>query len=138
MFIRGSEERAEEIKHILIDEWGGSNCNDLKCNDDNYIYYIDEFGRIYCTTIGGIGLDEAIEHGWMKEYILLEKQKFKPFDKVVVKTAYHSKWYADFYSHEDKEEFHFIGGLVCDKENTMILPFNEETARLIGTTDEWK
>ena len=59
---------------------------------------------------------------------------FKPFDKVVVKNT-GDVWYCDIFSHydEDTDAFVCIGDVwkVC-------LPYNEETAKLIGTTDDYK
>lgn len=73
----------------------------------------------------------------MKEYVLPEQPKFKAFDKVVVKIA-KGKWHADVYSHEDKEYICLLGNAIFNKECVIVLPFNEETAKLIGTNDEWK
>lgn len=58
--------------------------------------------------------------------------KFKPFDKVVVRIG--GIWYADIFSHKcSNEGYQCIGGCY-DK----ILPYNEETAKLIGTANNYK
>ena len=58
---------------------------------------------------------------------------FKPFDKVVVRRG-QSVWYAEFFSHYDAENKVYICiGLEYDE----CLPYNEETAKLIGTTDDY-
>ena len=66
---------------------------------------------------------------------LKPKVEFKPFDKVVVRDREDLVWFADLFSHIDKENNRFacVGNFwnVC-------LPYNEETAHLLGTTDEWK
>ena len=58
--------------------------------------------------------------------------EFKPFDRVVVRDKEDLVWFADLFSHIDKENNRFacIGNFwnVC-------LPYNEETAKLIGTTN---
>lgn len=63
---------------------------------------------------------------------LKPKIKFKPFDKVVARDGEDLVWFADLFSHIDKENNRFacVGNLwnVC-------LPYNEETAKLIGTTN---
>ena len=63
---------------------------------------------------------------------LKPKVEFKPFDKVVVRDKEDLVWFADLFSHIDKENNRFacVGNLwnVC-------LPYNEETAKLIGTTN---
>lgn len=67
------------------------------------------------------------------ETLEIEKQnEFKPFDKVVVRDKEDLVWFADLFSHIDKENNRFacVGNFwnVC-------LPYNEETAKLIGTTN---
>lgn len=61
---------------------------------------------------------------------------FKPFDRVVGR-YHHSAWRADFYSHyeEDGGKYPYKG--LAFAYDTL-LPYNEETAKLIGTTDEYK
>lgn len=68
-----------------------------------------------------------------KEVVDLKpKVEFKPFDKVVVRDKEDLVWFADLFSHIDKENNRFacVGNFwnVC-------LPYNEETAKLIGTTN---
>ena len=70
---------------------------------------------------------------------LKPKVRFKPFDKVVVFDELAKKWECGMFSHysknyEGKEVITCIGGCTYFK----VLPFNEETAKLLGMTDEWK
>lgn len=70
---------------------------------------------------------------------LKSKVRFKPFDKVVVFDELAKKWECGMFSHysknyEGKEVITCIGGCTYFK----VLPFNEETAKLLGMTDEWK
>lgn len=70
---------------------------------------------------------------------LKPKVKLKPFDKVVVFNELTKKWECGMFSHysknyEGKEVIICIGGCTYFKA----LPFNEETAKLIGTTDDWE
>ena len=67
---------------------------------------------------------------------LKPKVKFKSFDKVVVFDELAKKWECGMFSHysknyEGKEVITCIGGCTYFK----VLPFNEETAKLIGTTN---
>lgn len=60
--------------------------------------------------------------------------QFKPFDKVVVRDGPVDPWQADFFSHYDDGDYHFMcTGGECWR---YCLPYNEMTAKLIGTTDE--
>lgn len=64
-----------------------------------------------------------------EEYKLPKEQQFKPFDKVIAKT-FTTEWTATLFSHESE-------GLYCceGKYYSEILPFNEQTAKLIGTSE---
>lgn len=72
----------------------------------------------------------------------IKKERFDPntlmaFDKVLVKIGneYYYTWYADFVaepSHEKNEAPLILGA----KEANMVIPYNDETKHLVGTTDE--
>ena len=72
-----------------------------------------------------------------KKKVVNLKPKFdelKPFDKVVVRCSEADRWSIDFFSHK------VHNGYICtgDAWFGYCLPYNEETAHLLGTTDEWK
>lgn len=57
------------------------------------------------------------------------KYSFKPFDKVLVRDSDYDKWSCDFFSYMEE------GQAICaDTYWFQCLPYNEETAKLIGTT----
>lgn len=58
--------------------------------------------------------------------------KFKPFDKVVARCDGES-WRAEIFSHADYKSYCCIGGWYDE-----VLPYNEETAKLIGTSNDYK
>lgn len=62
---------------------------------------------------------------------LKPKIELKPFDKVVVRCGEADKWSIDFFSHK------ISNGYICtgDAYFGYCLPYNEETAKLIGTTN---
>ena len=65
---------------------------------------------------------------------LKPKCEFKPFDKVVVRCGKADKWSIDFFSYK------VSNGYICtgDAWFGYCLPYNEETAHLLGTTDDWE
>lgn len=72
---------------------------------------------------------------------LKPKCEFKPFDRCIwkIRNCEVSIWQASFVSYVD--EYGAIPmGMSIDEDlvNLIILPYNEETAKLIGTTKEWK
>ena len=63
--------------------------------------------------------------------------KFLPFDKVVVRESFHGAWKATLFSNIDSEgNFKCIDGV--SYKTVCILPYNNETAKLIGTTNDYK
>lgn len=57
----------------------------------------------------------------------------KPFDRVITRTP-ETPWTANFFSHIDSD-----GIKNCiDDRYIMYLPYNDETAKLIGTTNNWR
>lgn len=60
----------------------------------------------------------------------------KPFDKVITRVDVNAIWTANIFSHMDSYgEYVTIG---CVGGYHYCLPYNEDTAKLIGTTDDWK
>ena len=60
----------------------------------------------------------------------------KPFDRVITRNAYDDIWTANIFSHMNScGEYVTIG---CAGGYHYCLPYNDETAHLLGTTDEWK
>ena len=60
--------------------------------------------------------------------------ELKPFDKVVVRCSEADRWSIDFFS------YRVHNGYICtgDAWFGYCLPYNDETAHLLGTTDDWK
>lgn len=67
-----------------------------------------------------------------KQFVELKpKIEFKPFDKVVVLDTEYSTWCADLFSHIDEDYRYACVGATW----SFCIPYNEETAKLIGTTN---
>ena len=70
-----------------------------------------------------------------------KKCEFKPFDKVLCRNSKDDTWEADFFARLTRKEIDYIqsGKYLCVGDLWMhCIPYNEETAHLLGTTDEWK
>nr|DAU73140.1 MAG TPA: hypothetical protein [Caudoviricetes sp.] len=69
---------------------------------------------------------------------LKPKIELKPFDKVLVRDGKNEIWEPAFFfrnlSHLNVYNYQTVGG----ESRVYCIPFNEETAKLIGTTKEWK
>ena len=60
----------------------------------------------------------------------------KPFGRVITRNAYDDIWTANIFSHMNScGEYVTIG---CASGYHYCLPYNDETAHLLGTNDEWK
>lgn len=62
---------------------------------------------------------------------LKPKVELKPFDKVLVRDTKYSEWQADFFSNIDEDNRFVCVGATW----SFCIPYNEETAKLIGTTN---
>lgn len=69
---------------------------------------------------------------------LKPKWTLKPFDKVLVRDGKNEIWEPAFFfrnlSHLNVYNYQTVGG----ESRVYCIPFNEETAKLIGTTDNWE
>lgn len=139
LYIVGNPERKDEIRHIIEEEWGGVNIFKYKYDYKNSAHFINPYGIVSQESLHDEYFVEAVKKGWMKEYKLPEKVKFKPFDRVVTSPKNgKSLWTVNYYSHNDGEYTVFVGGSMVITKNHIILPYNEQTENLIGTNDEWK
>lgn len=74
-----------------------------------------------------------------KQIVYLKpKIELKPFDKVLVRDGKNEIWEPAFFfrnlSHLNVYNYQTVGG----ESRVYCIPFNEETAKLIGTTDDWE
>lgn len=60
----------------------------------------------------------------------------KPFDRVITRNAADDVWTANIFSHMDSHGEYVT--IACVGGYTQCLPYNEETAKLIGTTNNWE
>lgn len=60
----------------------------------------------------------------------MKKHQFKPFEPVLVRDSNSGLWRANFYSHLDNNNDHVCISGVWN----YCIPYNEETAHLLGTT----
>ena len=108
---------------------------DIRVDVDDIYYVFTETGRFFRTYEDGECLlfPSKDNRSWENfEY----RQQFKPFDKVVVRDGPGDTWQVDFFSHYYDDDvprpFACTGGVTWK----YCLPYNEMTAKLIGTTDE--
>lgn len=88
---------------------------------------------------------EKVSKVWVAEkkqiVDLKPKCEFKPFDKVLCRNSKDDTWEADFFARLTRKEIDYTqsGKYLCVGDLWMYcIPYNEETAHLLGTTDEWE
>lgn len=125
-------------------------------DDEDCITVIDKFGSEFYFTFYGIYITsedyESAEcllfpskevRDWsnfsLKE---IEKCNFKPFDKVIVRDDDADIWKCNFFSHittyKDEKDNSYDMYQCLDEAYCQCLPYNKETAKLIGTTDNYE
>ena len=65
---------------------------------------------------------------------LKPKVELKPFDKVLVRDFGSQAWQVSLFGYKDSDSYYCCNGSGWNQ----CIPYNEETARLLGTTGEWK
>lgn len=120
--------------------------NSLSLNKDTYLDKPKDYSMRLATEEEKQQLFDALAKkgkSWdaeKKQIVDLKPDyKFKPFDKVVVYCEILEEWSCDIFSHYDKnyegkEVIVCLGGGAYFKA----LPFNKETAKLLGTTNNAK
>lgn len=76
-----------------------------------------------------------------KAIVVKPNVELKPFDKVLCRNSKDDTWEADFFARLTRKEIDYTqsGKYLCVGDLWMYcIPYNEETAHLLGTTDEWK
>lgn len=62
----------------------------------------------------------------------------KPFDRVITRVKDDAIWTANIFSHIDRHGKYVTLGCISGYDHYHCLPYNEDTAKLIGTTNNWE
>ena len=114
--------------YVSIDETFGLLFDDNCVSSEGYRFATDSEKQQLFDALAKVGKAWDAE----KKQIVDLKPKWtpKPFDRVITRTP-DTPWTANFFSHIDSD-----GIKNCiDDRYLMCLPYNEETAKLIGTTN---
>lgn len=112
-------------------------CFDAK-QDDSIVALIsyDNIEQVKSYAKDGLVFQEGTSPIDLMLEVPEEKPKceFKPFDKVLVRDLFFKVWYNDIFSFVDKNGRYMCIGNVWDE----CIPYNEQTAHLLGTTENYK
>lgn len=131
--VKSIDNSSKKLEYYVLNDMSTLNFEDWLSFEDKQIQPITETQQIILfDTLAKRGKAWDAE----KKQIVDLKLKWtpKPFDKVVVRCGKADKWSIDFFSYK------VSNGYICtgDAWFGYCLPYNEETAHLLGTTDDWE
>lgn len=119
--------------YVSIDETFGLLFDDNCVSAEGYRFATEEEKQQLFSALAKEG------KAWDKKKEVVDlkpKVDLKPFDKVLSRRCSEDYWVLNFYSHKShKTDYHIC---IDGSSNLYCIPYNEETAHLLGTTDEWK
>lgn len=131
--VKSIDYSSKKLEYYVLNDMSTLNFEDWLSFEDKHIQPITETQQII--------LFDALEKegkAWdaeKKQIVDLKpKVELKPFDKVLSRRCSEDYWVLNFYSH--KTDYYHI--CIDGSSNLYCIPYNEETAHLLGTTDEWK
>lgn len=131
--VKSIDYSSKKLDYYVLNDMSTLNFEDWLSFEDKHIQPITETQQII--------LFDALEKegkAWdaeKKQIVDLKpKVELKPFDKVLSRRCSEDYWVLNFYSH--KTDYYHI--CIDGSSNLYCIPYNEETAHLLGTTDEWK
>lgn len=125
--------------YVSLDEMFGLLLDDNRVSAEGYRFATEEEKQQLFDALEKEGKAWDAEK---KEFIDLKpKVEFKPFDKVLCRNSKDDTWEADFFARLTRKEIDYTqsGKYLCVGDLWMYcIPYNEETAHLLGTTDDWE
>lgn len=122
--------------------------NSLIIEKGSYFTKPKDYSMRYATEeekqqlFGALAKEDKVWDAEKKQIVDLKpKVELKPFDKVLCRNSKDDTWEADFFARLTRKEIDYTqsGKYLCVGDLWMYcIPYNEETAHLLGTTDEWK
>lgn len=133
--VKSIDNSSKKLEYYVLNDMSTLKFEDWLSFEDKHIQPITETQQI-------ILFDALEKEGkrWdaeKKQIVDLKpKIELKPFDKVLSRRCSEDYWVLNFYSHKShKTDYHIC---IDGSSNLYCIPYNEETAHLLGTTDEWK
>lgn len=109
-----------------------------KANKDD----VYEIGKVYDDSYGIVGFSWMIYMKYQDQYELIpnkfDPKTLQPFDKVLIRrgSENYNVWFPDFVSDPPNNDNNKTLCMCVGEDIAMVIPYNDETKHLIGTTDE--
>lgn len=138
--VKNIDNSSKKLEYYVLNDMSTLKFEDWLSFEDKHIQPITETQQI-------ILFDALAKKGkaWdaeKKQIVDLKpKCELKPFDKVLCRNSKDDTWEADFFARLTRKEIDYTqsGKYLCVGDLWMYcIPYNEETAHLLGTTDDWE
>lgn len=130
--VKSIDNSSKKLEYYVLNDMSILKFEDWLSFEDKQIYPITETQQI--ILFDALAKENKAWDAEKKQIVDLKpKWTPKPFDRVITRTP-ETPWTANFFSHIDSD-----GIKNCiDDRYIMCLPYNDETAKLIGTTNNWR
>lgn len=131
--VKSIDYSSKKLDYYVLNDMSTLNFEDWLSFEDKHIQPITETQQIILFDV--LEKEGKAWDAEKKQIVDLKpKVELKPFDKVLSRRCSEDYWVLNFYSH--KTDYYHI--CIDGSSNLYCIPYNEETAHLLGTTDEWK
>lgn len=138
--VKSIDNSSKKLEYYVLNDMSTLKIDDWLSFEDKQIQPITETQRI--ILFDALAKNTMAWDAEKKEIVDLKpKVELKPFDKVLCRNSKDDTWEADFFARLTRKEIDYTqsGKYLCVGDLWMYcIPYNEETAHLLGTTDEWK
>ena len=128
--VKSIDNSSKKLEYYVLNDMSTLKFEDWLSFEDKQIQPITETQQI--ILFDALARENKAWNAEKKQIVNLKlKIELKPFDKVVVRCSKADKWSIDFFSYK------VSNGYICtgDAWFGYCLPYNEETAKLVGTTN---
>lgn len=128
--VKSIDNSSKKLEYYVLNDMNTLKFEDWLSFEDKQIQPITETQQI--ILFDALARENKAWDAEKKQIVDLKpKVKLKPFDKVIVRCSKADKWSIDFFSYK------VSNGYICtgDAWFGYCLPYNEETAKLVGTTN---
>lgn len=131
--VKSIDNLSKKLEYYVLNDMSTLKFEDWLSFEDKQIQPITETQQI--ILFDALARENKAWDAEKKQIVDLKPRvELKPFDKVVVRCSKADKWSIDFFSYK------VSNGYICtgDAWFGYCLPYNKETAHLLGTTDDWE
>lgn len=138
--VKSIDNSSKKLEYYVLNDMSTLKFEDWLSFEDKQIQPITETQQI--ILFDALAKKGKVWDAEKKQIVDLKpKVELKPFDKVLCRNSKDDTWEADFFARLTRKEIDYTqsGKYLCVGDLWMYcIPYNEETAHLLGTTDEWK